>query len=741
MAASETEAAAKGAVEGALEEDRTGLGGAVRAATAGLGQRVRGFGGAIRAATAGLGQQPEQPRVDLPPETRGGVQQGAQGPPSTSQTVPLPGGPDAPSAGSGAGGGAAGGGGGGGGAAGGGAAGGPPVDPGLMQNIGARVALSGGTPGGFMNLLKKIPGVGLIADAVDKGAEFYQAQREAGRAFQETEGGTNLGGQAERAHSLAYQLSMFGRVPEGVAAQMFGDVTALGLNRANQYQGTVATGGGGQNRQNALNFLYHQYNATGMSVDQGAAILDTATKNATVNLNNVSDALTSLSDTAGKAGVNAIQARDNFNSYFQVALSGAGAGPGAPQLAGALATQQAQLGPGFAKTNFAGQLGAGEQYMLSGQTGLAPNQVQALERQNPAGYAALVSGSVLQFAQQLPGMTPAMVQDLQSMIQQSGGASLKNNPQQRNNVSQKFLDKYQAITPGMDLNVWAQFMSQVTNVPLNAANVMDYIVAQLAGATFGAAAATGAGAPGTSGGIGPGAGGGAGGSVSEKTAAAHGAGGAATGQYGLAQATPAMPAPGRAGGLGVTVPGQSWQQVLQGSAAGGGGAAQQYLGQEKKTGQRSPVLEALLQNLPKDTQVAVQTKNGSRVMSLADAMKYYPDELEAGQVQFYSSSGQNLGSTGSFTQGLLDSSAQAGANAEAAGGAGANAGQSLAQFQKQHGITPSAAAVSQSGGGGSMTVGLTNEAKQLLKLLPSNSDNAAAAATVPANPNVSSTSR
>jgi hypothetical protein len=695
-----------------------------------------GLGGRVEQAVAGISEQlrPDRPRVPLPSESVGGVEQGAGGVSSNYLTVPAATGSGGPPGGAGGAGGGGGrpGGGGGGPSAGGGAGG---VPPSLMQNIGARVAMSGGTPGGVLGLLKKIPGVGLIVDAANAGANAYITQREAGRVYQEQEGGTNLSAQTERAHAFAYEASMFGRVPEGVAAQMFGDVTALGLNRANAYQGTVVTGSGGQSRQNALNFLYHQYTATGMDPQQGAAILNTATQNATVNLNNVSDALTTLSDAAGKAGSNAIQARDNFNSYFQVALTGAGAGPGAPQLAGALATQQAQLGPAFAKTNFAGQLGAGEQYMLSGQTGLAPNQIQALERQNPAGYAAMVSGSVMRFVQQLPGMTPAMMQDLQNMVQQAGGASVKQQPQLQQQVANQFLNKYQSSTPGMDLNVWAQFLSQVSNVPLNAGNVMQYIVAQVAGATFGGAAATpGSGAPGTA------QGGGAGGTVSAQTAAAHGAGGAATGQYGLAQAVPVKPAPGRAGALGITTGGQTWQQVLTGG--GQGAAAQQYLGQEKKSGQRSPVLEALLQNVPKDTQVAVQTASGSRVMSFADAMKYYPDELEAGQVQFYDKNGKNLGSTGNFTKGLLDPNAQGGANAEAAAkGAGTRTGQALSQFQKAHGITPSTSSASSQATTGGLTVDLSNEAKQLLKLLPSNSDNAAAAATVPSNPNVASTSR
>jgi hypothetical protein len=173
-------------------------------------------------------------------------------------------------------------------------------------------------------------------------------------------------------------------------------------------------------------------------------------------------------------------------------------------------------------------------------------------------------------------------------------------------------------------------------------------------------------------------------------------------------------------------PGRSWQQVLQGSAAGG---ASQYLGAEQKSGKRSPVLEALLQNVPSGTQVAVKTASGTRVMSFADAMKYYPNEMEAGDVQFYDANGQNLGTTSNITHGLVDPTANV--SAEQSGKAGSKAGVTLSQYQKQKGISA----------GGGQTVDLTPDAKKLLKLLPSNSDNAAAAAAPPANPLPASSSR
>jgi hypothetical protein len=188
---------------------------------------------------------------------------------------------------------------------------------------------------------------------------------------------------------------------------------------------------------------------------------------------------------------------------------------------------------------------------------------------------------------------------------------------------------------------------------------------------------------------------------------------------------------GRAGALGMTTPGKSWQSVLQAGpdAGGSGGAAGQYLTGEKKTGQRNPVLEALLQNVPAGAQVAVKTASGTRVMSFSQAMQFYPNELEQGDVQFYSASGQNMGTTSNLTQGLTDPSANV--NSEQSSASGSNVGVSLSQFQKSSG---------QASGGG-QSVDLTPDAKKLLKLLPSNSDNAAAAGSPPANPLPASSSR
>jgi hypothetical protein len=582
--------------------------------------------------------------------------------------------------------------------------------------MGARVAMSGGTPGGILGMIRKIPGIGLAVDAVEGAADLYQSQREAGRVYQESEGGTNLGAQTERAHAFAYEASMFGRVPEGVAGQMFGDVTSLGYS-----QRAVGQGQQMQNRQSALNFMYHQYTATGTSPDQSAAILATASQNATVSLTSVSNAMVQLSDTAGKAGTNAIQARNNFNALLDTALK-AGAAGGAPALAGGQAATQASYGNAFAGTSFAGMNAPMEQYMLAGQTGMTPAQIQFEQRTNPKGYNTLVAGSQMQFIQNGPGMTPQLMASLQQMIQAAGGAAqIKQQPALAQQIATQFLNQYQPSNDGLDSNVWASYLSSVSGIKLTPGQVWQWVVEQVAGNNVASNTPSGAGTGSAAGKGSSGTATTAGASVTAAQAARGGASGAATGQFGLAQASQSL--------AGRQVVNKSWQQVLQGSSGGAGGAAGQYLGQEKKTGQRNPVLEALMQNVPAGTQVAVKTASGTRVMSFAQAMQFYPNEMEAGDVQFYDSKGQNLGTTANITQGLVDPSANV--NAEQAGKAGAKAGVSLSQFQKTSG---------QASGGG-QTVDLTPDARKLLKLLPSNSDNAAAAGSPPANPLPASSSR
>jgi hypothetical protein len=141
------------------------------------------------------------------------------------------------------------------------------------------------------------------------------------------------------------------------------------------------------------------------------------------------------------------------------------------------------------------------------------------------------------------------------------------------------------------------------------------------------------------------------------------------------------------------------------------------------------VLEALIQNTGSGAKVSVQTATGQRVMSIGDAMKYYPNELMAGNVEFFDSSGNALGNTGSLTGGLVNAGANT--SGEQAQKAGSTLGKSLSSYLKND---PNASKTQ-------VSIDLSAEAKKLLKLLPSTSNAAAATSNVPANTYASQASR
>jgi hypothetical protein len=347
----------------------------------------------------------------------------------------------------------------------------------VLQNVGAQVASSGGSSitGMISSALRAIPGVGMIMDAGNAITGEYLKQREAGRVYQSVEGGSNLDAQTERFHEAIYQASMYGRMPQGAAAQAFGTVTAMGYNQA-----AVGEGQQPQNRQSALNFIYGNYTKTGMDTTQSEQILQTASGNAQVNLTQLSEALNSLSAAAGEAGANADTARQQFNSYFASAL-GQGAGNGSTTLAGGISSMQASLGKEFSGVNFSGELSQQRQYLLSGMSGQTPAQLQYMQRNDPQQYLKMLSGQNMQFLTSGGLMTPQMTASLNSLIAKAGGArAVAGNPGVRDQIATQFLNQNQ-VSGNINENLWAQEISALTGVSMSPSQAFQWIVSQSAG--------------------------------------------------------------------------------------------------------------------------------------------------------------------------------------------------------------------------------------------------------------------
>jgi hypothetical protein len=134
------------------------------------------------------------------------------------------------------------------------------------------------------------------------------------------------------------------------------------------------------------------------------------------------------------------------------------------------------------------------------------------------------------------------------------------------------------------------------------------------------------------------------------------------------------------------------------------------------SGQRNPVIEALLQSVkgnPDQEQVVVHTADGERVMSLADAITSHPTELSSGQVQFVGGSDKGRSVGDIVGQNKINASADW--TSEAAKSS-TSQGQSLADWQKANPNSDPYGNGSETGSNGKVIIDLTAAAAQLLKV-------------------------
>jgi hypothetical protein len=549
-----------------------------------------------------------------------------------------------------------------------------------------------------LGLARRIPYVG-TAMAITSGIQnIYLSEREKNRLYQGMEGGSNASGFGERWHEEAYRWTMPGMSGD-MARESFKGVTALG------YNGKVK---GGQGRQDALDFVYHNYNARGMDVDESLGFVQTASRDATVNFKELSSALKDVSDTAGKFGVNAKVARQGFQGLLDAAIN-TGSGGGSTGLAQIFSSTQASYGREFQNVNMSGQLDTGYQYMIGAQYGVAPGQLQKIMRNQPGEYARMVTGSRMSFIKGV--LTPEEIADLQALIKKYGNSTAAVPA-----IEKEFLDSHTRI----DLNVIAETLSgQLTGVQLDRSNVMDWIIHQLAGNT--AAAHT------------------------DQTSAvapvdASKADGAQTGKFGLIDMS---------GGSGEKVSKRVQRISITEQHADSGflglgiighhknRAGEVYADAMEKSGKRDPVLEAILQNVkePNKTDVRVNTATGDRIVSLSEAMKYFPNELARGNVQLVS--GNQSGKTISdVVQGHVDSNREY--KDELANTQGQKVGQTVEEYGKKHKLPGEK---KDAPSGGKVTVDLSDEAKRLFKILDGTGNESSATGYPPYNPNSAQGSR
>lgn len=197
--------------------------------------------------------------------------------------------------------------------------------PSAGAEAGAGAAEAAAGAGG---LLDAIPGVGEIAMGITAAFGLFEGiggaiadMRAQGAQYQSIYGGTEWGGLGQQALQQGFALSQTGTLTNSAADKLFTGVSQTGLQ-------------GGQ-RQNALNFAVGNFTNLGMNPQDSLAYIQQAAQDTSINLQTVANALTSVTNAAAAAGVNANVARASFLGMYTDALQITGGNSAAVTAAGA----------------------------------------------------------------------------------------------------------------------------------------------------------------------------------------------------------------------------------------------------------------------------------------------------------------------------------------------------------------------------------------------------------------------
>lgn len=603
------------------------------------------------------------------------------------------------------------GGGGGGGHPGGGGGGRPPGPgqpggPGGGPSGGPAPGGQGASSGIMDSITKNIPFVGTVNDIIAE----VRSQRNKNAYYQNIEGGSNFAGFGERIREEGYRWQTMGLYNEEEARQAYKGVTRIGYNSkaGDQYNNS---------RRGALNFVAAGKTQYGGSVEESLSALEVASRDSRISLGQLSKALKDVSDTAGKAGVNAEMMRKQLINTLSVATT-QGYGSGAVAYARSSVETQSSYGRSFSNTDFTGRMSQQYEYMVAGRAGMSQTQYVNLQNSNPTAAAQLRTTQDLSIVNQLfSSQEQAWVK---AQAQKYGGATaVKNDPNLVAKIAQDFYRQFPQSHPNMDAD--AAQLAMYSGGTLDRSNAVQWAIQQMIGNTEGAQAAQDQALSGQhktdSASLNK--------FVSGQATADKSIGGVIkSGISGLGAPISISPSLGKA--LGIQTPGTPGAA----GAATLSKAEQAYVDLAKTGGKQYGAIEQLLTSLKSkgtdidSLKVVVSAYGGKREMSLADAIKNFPNEVAAGQVTF--STGDMKGQTSGDVAGATDTGANWTGEAQDKGKA--NVGKAYT------GTLPT------SDGKSNVIVDLSDEAKKILKIvswpsgLITGASATSATSTTPPNP-------
>lgn len=495
----------------------------------------------------------------------------------------------------------------------GGGGGGQPPPPGGPSG-GPAPGGTGASTGLMQGITNNLPIIGTVNDIIAE----VRSQRDKNAYYQNIEGGSNAHGFVERGREEMYRWSSMGLYNEEEARQAFKGVSRIGYTgNSNDLINN--------SRDNALKFVSAGKLSYGADVSESLTTLETASRDSRISLQELSHALKDVSDTAGKAGVNAQMMREQFTNLLAAGIQ-QGYGSGSVAFARSTTETQASYGRGFENTDFSGRASTPYTYRIASSNGLSPTQYTTLQQTNPTAAAQLRTKSDIQTINQL--FSTEEIAWINAEVAKYGGKTAVTG--QPDIVAQIAQDFYGAH-PNRNMDADTMVLSSLSGVQLTNQTAMSWVIEQLAGNTEGAQAGKDQALAGT------------------RKATASG-----LDKFRDSTST--------AGGL---------NKILQGVGPGSpitlGGASSTYSKTEgayvkeaQSSGQESGVIEAMITNLKKQgvdldsTKVVVNTSGGRREMSLSDAITNFPNEVAAGKVQI--STGDLKGQSTSDVAGMSDTS-------------------------------------------------------------------------------------
>lgn len=435
---------------------------------------------------------------------------------------------------------------------------------------------------GTMGALRAVPyvGAGLVAaGALWEGANFVANQRAANAQYQSIYGGSNLSGLNQRIHGAGFQVS-----------SMLGGGMGMGAS-GEAWKGVSALGYGGSVRNQALGFIQSNYKTMGMDVKSSMELIGIASKNASSNLMDLEKQLRAVSDQAKATGQNANVARQafiqNYGASSQAGLGGQSSG----MIAQSTTNVTAGLGRQYAGINMTGMLNQTGMTIAAANQGMTYSSFVGASQNNPM----LVAGAEQQIINRAfdAVIDSSSKQAIQKLIQAHGGnKAVVNNPGVQQSIGSEALKQGLINIPALT-GVLSGYGIDVSS--LNPVNVAGWAVAWAAGGV----------------------------DLKSQTAAQ-------VSQTQQRKVSDLAQGKGMPAGMS-----QHGKDVLQGEAvaATSGGKIfkpKQGLAWDKTSGNYDPIIAELQKKYGTQLKLAVQTADGTREVSLAEAAKDYRDQLTSG---------------------------------------------------------------------------------------------------------------